>query len=123
MFRISASELKRQFRRLGLKVDVEEVKAVRLIVESEEGKRYIMEQPASVLLVKLPGGNYMVQALGRVEVVEAEEAGAAPEISEEDVRLVAEQAGVSLEEARKALEEAGGDIAAAILLLQERRKG
>jgi len=42
----------------------------------------------------------------------------APEVSEEDVRLVAEQAGVSLEEARRALEEAGGDIAEAILRLQ-----
>jgi len=37
---------------------------------------------------------------------------------EEDVRLVADQTGKSLEEARKALEESGGDLAKAILLLQ-----
>jgi len=39
-------------------------------------------------------------------------------IPEEDIRLVADQTGKSLEEARKALEECGGDLAKAILLLQ-----
>jgi len=39
-------------------------------------------------------------------------------IPEEDVQLVADQTGKSLEEARKALEETEGDLAKAILLLQ-----
>lgn len=39
-------------------------------------------------------------------------------IPEEDVLLVAEQTGKTLEEARKALEETEGDLAKAILLLQ-----
>jgi nascent polypeptide-associated complex subunit alpha len=39
-------------------------------------------------------------------------------IPEEDARLVADQTGKSLEEAKKALEECGGDLAKAILLLQ-----
>ena len=39
-------------------------------------------------------------------------------IPEEDVQLVANQTGKSLEEARKALEETEGDLAKAILLLQ-----
>ncbi|MEM2420009.1 MAG: hypothetical protein QXL38_03375 [Candidatus Bathyarchaeia archaeon] len=39
---------------------------------------------------------------------------------EEDVRLVADQTGKSLEEARKALEECEGDLAKAILLLQSK---
>jgi len=39
--------------------------------------------------------------------------------SNEDVKLVAEKAGCSEEEARKALEESGGDIAAAIVKLRE----
>jgi nascent polypeptide-associated complex subunit alpha len=41
-----------------------------------------------------------------------------PTVPEEDVRLVADQTGKSIEEARKALEESGGDLAKAILLLQ-----
>jgi len=39
-------------------------------------------------------------------------------IPEEDVKLVADQTGKSEEEARRALEETGGDLAKAILLLQ-----
>jgi len=42
-------------------------------------------------------------------------------VTEEDVKLVAEQAGVSLEEAQRALEETGGDLAQAIILLQARK--
>jgi nascent polypeptide-associated complex subunit alpha len=45
------------------------------------------------------------------------------EISEEDVALVAAQAGVSEEEARRALIEAGGDLARAILSLRSRGHG
>ncbi|RLE50960.1 MAG: hypothetical protein DRJ21_01085, partial [Candidatus Methanomethylicota archaeon] len=44
------------------------------------------------------------------------------EIPEEDIQLVAAQAGVSLEEARKALIEAEGDLAKAILSLTSARK-
>jgi nascent polypeptide-associated complex subunit alpha len=39
------------------------------------------------------------------------------EIPEEDVLLVAQQAGVSMEKARAALEDAEGDLARAILIL------
>ena len=41
-------------------------------------------------------------------------------IPEEDIQLVADQTGKSIEEARRALEETEGDLAKAILLLQTR---
>jgi nascent polypeptide-associated complex subunit alpha len=41
-------------------------------------------------------------------------------IAEEDIKLVADQTGKSMEEARKALEESDGDLAKAILLLQSK---
>jgi nascent polypeptide-associated complex subunit alpha len=41
-------------------------------------------------------------------------------IPEEDVLLVAQQANVSMEKARTALERSGGDLAQAILMLQTR---
>ena len=44
------------------------------------------------------------------------------EVSQEDVEFVAQQAGVSIEEAKQALIEAGGDLAAALMLLEERKK-
>ena len=62
----------------------------------------------------------MIYVIGDIKKLEPTEEKA-PDISEEDIRLVAEQAGVTIEEARKALEEAGGDIAAEILRLQETR--
>lgn len=43
------------------------------------------------------------------------------EITEEDVQLVAQQAGVSVEEARVALEQTEGDLTQAILLLCQRK--
>ncbi len=121
MFRVSPADIKRQFKRLGIKVDVEEVKAEEVVVRTREGKELVMESPQTVFIVKFPGNVVMLQAVGNLAEREAvvEEA----KFSEDDVRLVAEQAGVSLEEARQALEEAGGDIAAAILLLQERKQG
>ena len=48
------------------------------------------------------------------------EAGPGPAIPEEDVQLVAEKAGVSEAEARKALEECGGEPAEAIIRLMSR---
>jgi nascent polypeptide-associated complex subunit alpha len=42
-------------------------------------------------------------------------------ISEEDIQLVSQQANVTPESARKALEETEGDLAQAILLLAQRR--
>ncbi len=122
MFRISASELKRQFKRMGLKADVKELDAEKIVITTTDGKEYEMVSPQAVLLVKLPGGVSMIQAIGGIEEREAaREEKPQVEITEEDVRLVAEQAGVSLEEARQALIETSGDIAEAILRLEERK--
>ncbi|ABM80338.1 nascent polypeptide-associated complex protein [Hyperthermus butylicus] len=121
MFRLNPADIRRQFKRLGIKADVDVVEAEEVIVRKTDGKTLVLANP-QVLLVKMQGGMVMLQAVSN-SVEEVEAIGEkAPEISEEDVRLVAEQAGVSLEEARRALEEVGGDIAAAILLLEERKK-
>ncbi len=45
-----------------------------------------------------------------------------PRIPDEDVQLVATQASVSVEEAKKALEETSGDLAQAILVLHSRKR-
>jgi NACalpha-BTF3-like transcription factor len=45
-------------------------------------------------------------------------AAAKPAFSEEDIQLVADQTGKSLQKSKEALEECGGDLAKAILLLQ-----
>jgi len=60
------------------------------------------------------GGEVSEQAPSQHQVAKAAQAA----FSEEDVRLVADQTGKSLEIAKEALEECQGDLAKAILLLQ-----
>lgn len=62
-------------------------------------------------------GQRIYQVVGQPE--EQAREGAGPVVPEEDVELVAERAGVSKEEARRALEEAGGEPAEAIIKLME----
>ncbi len=120
-FAVSARELQKLLKRLGIATQAQELKATRVVIELEDGRRLVAENP-QVMMLRL-GGNILVNIMApsfeeEKPVVEEVEK---PKFTEEDVRLVAEQAGVSLEEARRALEETGGDIAEAILRLMERR--
>ncbi len=120
-FAVSARELQKLLKRLGIATQAQELKATRVVIELEDGRRLVAENP-QVMMLRL-GGNTLVNIMAPTfeeekPVVEEVEK---PKFTEEDVKLVAEQAGVSLEEARRALEETGGDIAEAILRLMERR--
>ncbi len=122
MFRFDPKELRKQLRRLGLRdVKIEPVNAEEVVIRTEEGKELAIPSP-QVLLMRMKGGAVMLQVMGQSieerEVAQEE----TPQISEEDVKFVAEQTGVSIDEARQALEEAGGDIAAAIMLIEERKR-
>ena len=94
-------------------VGIEELDGVKSVEIKPEGKKIVVENPR-VATVKLQGQTIFQIMGGEVR----EEAPEKEAFSEEDVRLVAEQAGRSLEEARRALEEADGDLARAILLLK-----
>jgi nascent polypeptide-associated complex subunit alpha len=68
------------------------------------------------------GGSDVFQVVGTpVERTTQEEDGGS-KISSEDVKLVADQVGVGLEEARVALIESKGDLAQAILNLKLQKK-
>ena len=117
----SPRDLARALRRMGVRM--EELDAERVVVELRDGRVLEVNPPAAVMVLRVKGQPPMLYVIGEPREVEAkpsEEAGEAGgvEVSEEDVMLVAEQAGVSPEEARRALIEAGGDIAAAILKLR-----
>ncbi len=120
--RLSPRELRRAQDRMlkNLGLDVEEMGSAEEAVIKFTGKTLTIRGP-SVFVLKT-GGEKVVQLVGG-EVVEekaVEEASAYTPV-EEDVLLVASQAGVSEEEARQALVEAGGDLAKAILSLRSRR--
>jgi len=90
------------------------VEGVREVVLKLPGKRVVLEDP-EVFVVEM-GGQRIYQVMpGAIREEAALEEK--PTIPEEDVLLVAQQAGVSPEEAREALEKTGGDLARAILLL------
>jgi alpha-NAC-related protein len=104
----------RMMQKMGMKVD--ELPAVSQVVIKTAAKDIVIEKP-SVTLVTVQGQAMYQIAGGRVsETMPQTPIQNAP--PESDVQLVAQQTGKPLEEARKALAEAGGDLAMAILILK-----
>ncbi len=127
MRRVSPRALRRMQERLLSSAGIEVNELGEADVTIDFGDRKITLRRAKVVQVEGPIGK-MYQIVGGEEV-SGEAVPSAPgaeqgiEISEEDVALVAAQAGVSEEEARRALIEAGGDLARAILSLRSRGHG
>jgi nascent polypeptide-associated complex subunit alpha len=112
--RISPREARRMMQRMGMSMDA--IPDVEQVVIKTNDKEITIEDPEVAILevqgqkiYQVTGGKVTEKALERKLT-----------IPEEDARLVADQTGKSLEEARKALEECEGDLAKAILLLQSK---
>jgi len=113
--RISPREAKRMMQRMGMSMG--DMPDVQEVIFKTRGKEIVVENP-QVAILDLHGQK-IFQVTGEKiteRAVEKEEAKVT--IPEEDVRLVADQTGKSVEEAKRALEETEGDLAKAILLLQ-----
>ena len=99
--------MKAMMRQMGIKQ--EEVNAERVIIETSDKK--IVIEPTNVQKIVMQGQeSWQVTGEAREETREAG-------ILEEDVKMVAEKTRKSEKEAKKALEETGGDIAEAIVKL------
>ena len=109
--RVSPREAKRMMQRMGL--SMEGIPDAEEVIIRTSTKEIIVENP-EVAVLDLHGQK-IFQVTGQITEKKIEKK---MEIPEEDVRLVADQTGKSMEEAEKALEETGGDLAKAILLLQ-----
>ncbi len=96
--------MKQAMKRMGIKQ--EEVDAYEVVIRTRGGD--ILIRDPQVVKVNM-AGQETFQVSG--EIVEVG-------IKDEDVKTVAQQADVSEDRARKALEEAGGDLAGAILKLR-----
>lgn len=112
--RISPREAKRMMQRMGLSMDA--IPDVEQVIIKTSGKEILIEKP-EVAVVDIQGQKMFQVAGGKITEKQVEQKLTIPE---EDIRLVADQTGKSLEEARKALEECEGDLAKAILLLQSK---
>lgn len=114
MMAFNPRDLERMLKKLGVKVEQYTASEARVYLDT--GEVMVFQEP-TVVVMRARSQPPMVYLVGEYTVEKPEETGGV-EISEEDVALVAEQAGVGMEEARKALEEARGDIAEAILKLK-----
>jgi nascent polypeptide-associated complex subunit alpha len=99
--------------RMGLSMDA--VTDVERVIIRTSNKEITIEEP-EVAMLEMQGQKIFQVTGGKITEKAAERKPSG--VAEEDVRLVADQTGKSLEEARKALEECQGDLAKAILLLQ-----
>jgi len=88
-------------------IDSEELSAKRVVIETDDEKLIIEEPQVTKITMQ---GNISFQIAGKIRKEES--------ISDDDVKMVAEQAGVSEEKAKEALKESSGDIAEAILKLK-----
>ncbi len=112
-------EQKRMMQRMGMNMD--SVADVQQVIIRTNDKDIIIDEPEVAILqvqgqkmYQIIGGQVSEQAPAQRQAA----AAATPAFSEEDVQLVADQTGRSLEKAKEALQECGGDLAKAILLLQ-----
>lgn len=114
MRKISPREARRIMQRMGLNMSQMEVEEVILRAKDRE---IIIERP-DVAVLEVQGQKIFQVSGGKIHEKQYERKITIPD---EDVHLVAQQANVSLEEAKAALEQTGGDLAQAILLLSQKR--
>jgi nascent polypeptide-associated complex subunit alpha len=120
--RVKRRQMERQMRRMG--VDFEQLDGVSEVLIRLPDKELVLTNP-QVVTMKAQGENvYQVvgEPVERALTVTAGPTGETPTsppepFTEEDVRLVANQANVTEEEARHALREAKGNLAKAIISL------
>ena len=113
--RMNPREARRMMQRMGMNMggldNVEEV-----IIRTSK-KEIKIDQP-QVSVIEMQGQKIFQIVGGKIDERAPQSQGSQFSVSEEDIMLVADQTGKSLEEAKKALEECEGDLAKAILLLQ-----
>jgi nascent polypeptide-associated complex subunit alpha len=98
-------------KQMGLKMD--ELSDIKQVIMQGSKREIVIEGP-TVAYINMQGQS-MYQIVGGTVTENVTEK--ILEIPEEDILLVAQQAGVSLDRAKTALEDAEGDLARAILLL------
>ncbi len=114
---LDPKKMQAMMKQLGIKQ--EEIDAVRVIIEKEDGK-IIIEEP-SVLKVNMQGQETF-QISGKIKEEDNEEQEASKEdeeTQEKDIKMIMEQTGKSKEEVALALEKNEGDLASTIMELSD----
>ena len=108
--RMNPRQMNQMMKRFG--INVKEIENVQKVIIQTDTKDYIFDE-ADVTMMDAQGQK-TYQIIGKPRIVERKE-----NIPKEDIDLVAQQTGKSVEEAKKALEQTKGDIAEAILKLTQ----
>jgi len=108
MMGMNPRQMKKLMRQMGIKM--EELDGVKEVIIRLENREIVIKEPAITVITAQGEKSYQI-------VPGSEEVRAVVSIPEEDIKLVMEQAGVDYEAAKKALEDAKGDLAEAILKL------
>ncbi len=109
MLPMNPKQMKKMMKQMG--IEMEELDAEEVIIRTTTEELIFKNPTVSKISAR---GVETFQVMGSYEVVKR-----ALQLNEEDVKLIMEQANVDEETARKALEEAGGDIAEALMKLRE----
>jgi len=122
--RMDSRRARRMMNQMGMKMN--ELGDIKRVILQGDKREIIIEGP-QVTSINVQGTKMYQVAGGRetegkpTTASTASEPETAPlEIPEEDILLVAQQANVSIEVAKKALEDSEGDLAQAIIKLQTR---
>ena len=111
-------DAKRMMQKMGMKLD--EIEGVTEVLIRTSSREIVIEEPVVTSIVVQGQRMYQVTGGAIHERTPTSEAPAL-EVSEEDVKLVAEQTRSTLDEAKAALKETNGDLAEAILKLQKQK--
>ncbi len=108
-------KLQKMMKQMG--VETEELSGVQEVVIKLSDKELVI--PDAQVQVTEMKGEKTYQVMGEAQERESEAQKSGPEISDGDVDMVMEEAGVGEEAAKEALEDTDGDIAQAIVSLEE----
>jgi nascent polypeptide-associated complex subunit alpha len=112
----SGRDALRMMQRMGMETNP--IDGVKDVTIRTSDRKIVIDEPA-VVSIRMQGQS-IFQVAGGTLREEPITASSKPLIPEDDIALVAQQAGVTLEEATRALESSGGDLAQAIVSLKEK---
>lgn len=104
-------QMRQVMKRLG--IQQQEIEATEVIIRTPE-KEIIITEPSVAKINMMGQETYQITGNAHERLLSTE-----PEITEEDIKTIMEQTNVDEETARKTLKETKGDLAEAIMKLQE----
>lgn len=120
MIPLSPRELKRTLKKLG--INVEELNEVSAVILETKDSEIVIENPQVVVFTSQ--GQKIYQIVSKDEKVVSKKPSmdaSQVKFSEDDVNFIMSQANVDREVAVQVLKEADGDIAKALILVEERK--